>query len=153
MKTVLIIYAGATSTGSTHTLAKWIKEGVDNVHDARAVIMEASTVKIGDVAKADGIICGSGDYNGNPEPSMINFFDNVLKAGYKTQLTKIPTMPFGVFATSGGYGTGVQEVLQSMARAMLTFGGIYVGGGNWHVSQGVVGMTKKIDMTHWGLGR
>lgn len=140
-KTILIIYAGKDPNGSTATLAKWIQQGVELVEGVTATIMEASTVDIDDVSNTDGIICGSGDYNGNPEPAMINFFDNVLQAGYASQLTNIPTMPFGVFATSAGYGTGVQEVMQSMARSLLTFGGIYIGGGNWHTSQGVVGMT------------
>lgn len=139
-KTILIIYAGLDPDGSTATLAKYILKGVKSV-GVTATIMEASTVTIDDVSKTDGIICGSGDYNGNPEPAMIDFFDNVLKAGYASQLTNMQTMPFGVFATSAGYGTGVQEVMQSMARSLLTFGGIYIGGGNWHTSQGVAGMT------------
>lgn len=88
---------------------------------------------------------GTNGNHGNPEPAMIDFFDNVLKAGYASQLTNMQTMPFGVFATSAGYGTGVQEVMQSMARSLLTFGGIYIGGGNWHTSQGVAGMTYTPD--------
>lgn len=144
MKTILIIYAGLDPDGSTATLAKYISAGVKSV-GVTATIMEASTVTIDDVSKTDGIICGSGDYNGNPEPAMIDFFDNVLKAGYASQLINMQTMPFGVFATSAGYGTGVQEVMQSMARSLLTFGGIYIGGGNWHTSQGVAGMTYTPD--------
>ena len=143
MKTILIIYAGETPTGSTATLANWLKTGTEGVKGVLSVVKEASTVTLQDVTSADGILCGSGDYNGNPEPSMINFFDNVLKAGSKSKLTKLQTIPFGVFATSAGYSTGVQEVLQSMARALLTFGAIYVGGGNWHTGQGIAGMTIK----------
>lgn len=142
MKTVLIVYAGATPDGSTATLAGWIKTGAESVSGITASVKEASTVTLQDVTSADGILCGSGDYNGNPEPAMINFLDNVLKVGSGS---KLQTMPFGVFATSAGYSTGVQEVLQSMARALLTFGAIYVGGGNWHVGQGIAGMTKKTD--------
>jgi multimeric flavodoxin WrbA len=140
MKTILIIYAGLDPDGSTATLAQWILRGVKSV-GVTGTVMEASTVTIDDVSNTDGIICGSGDYNGNPEPAMIDFFDNVLKAGYASKLINMQTMPFGVFATSAGYGTGVQEVMQSMARSLLTFGGIYIGGGNWHTSQGVAGMT------------
>lgn len=143
-KTILIIYAGLDPYGSTATLAQLIQQGVKSV-GVIARIMEASTVTINDVSAADGIICGSGDYNGNPEPAMINFFDNILKAGYASQLTNMQTMPFGVFGTSAGYATGVQEVMQSMARSLLTFGGIYIGGGNWHTSQGVAGMTYTPD--------
>jgi multimeric flavodoxin WrbA len=149
MKKILIIYAGEDPNGSTATLAKWIQQGVELVEGVTANIMEASTVLLEDVKKTNGIICGSGDYNGNPEPAMINFFDNVLKAGYASQLTNIQTMPFGVFATSAGYATGVQEVMQSMARSLLTFGGIYIGGGNWHTSQGIAGMTYATSPTTW----
>ena len=148
-KTILIIYAGLDPNGSTATLAGWIKQGVELVEGVTAIIMEASTVSIENVSATNGIICGSGDYNGNPEPAMINFFDNILKAGYASQLTNMQTMPFGVFATSAGYGTGVQEVMQSMARSLLTFGGIYIGGGNWHTSQGVAGMTYATSPTTW----
>jgi multimeric flavodoxin WrbA len=154
-KTILIIYAGEDPNGSTATLAKWIQQGVELVEGVTATIIEASsTLKdvdetVNKISEADGIICGSGDYNGNPEPAMIDFFDNVLKAGYASQLTNMQTMPFGVFATSAGYGTGVQEVMQSMARSLLTFGGIYIGGGNWHTSQGVAGMTHQTSSTTW----
>jgi len=139
-KKLLIVYSGYTSNGSTATLADWIKTGAETVRGLDIDVKSASTVSKEDISSADGIICGSGDYNGNPEPDMITFFDTILGAGLKNTNTKLPTMPFGVFATSAGYGTGVQEVMQSMARALLTFGCIYIGGVNWHYSQGVAGM-------------
>lgn len=148
-KQVLIIFAGKTDSGSTATLANNIARGVNNVAGVTAVVKSASNTSKQDFLQADGIICGSGDYNGNPEPSMIDFFDNTLGAGMTSDMKKIQTMPFGVFATSGGYGTGVQEVLNSMARSLMTFGGIYVGGGNWHVSQGISGMTEKNKSGGW----
>ena len=148
-KQVLIIFAGKTDNGSTATLANNIARGVNNVAGVTAVVKSASNTSKQDFLQADGIMCGSGDYNGNPEPSMIDFFDNTLGAGMTSDMKKIQLMPFGVFATSGGYGTGVQEVLNSMARSLMTFGGIYVGGGNWHVSQGISGMTEKNKSGGW----
>lgn len=148
-KQILIIYAGKTENGSTATLAHNIARGVNSVAGIKAVVKSASATSKHDFLQADGVICGSGDYNGNPEPSMIDFFDNILGAGMTSDMKKIETMPFGVFATSGGYGTGVQSVLNSMARSLMTFGGIYVGGGNWHVSQGIAGMTEKKGSGGW----
>ncbi len=145
---ILIVYSGATSTGSTATLAEWIKQGASSVSGTNVTIKEASTVTLDDVTNANGIICGSGDYNGNPEPSMINFLDDILKAGSSSKLTNLRTLPFGVFATSAGYSTGVQEVLNSMARSLMTFGAIFVGGGDWHTGQGIAGMTQKTSDEH-----
>ena len=148
-KELLIVYAGKTSTGSTATLAKYIAQGVNNVNGIKASIKSAAEATQSDVLNADGIICGSGDYNGNPEPDMIDFLDNQLGAGMTSKMDKLKTMPFGVFGTSAGYSTGVQEVLNSMARALMTFGCIYIGGGNWHTGQGVAGMTQKESSGGW----
>ena len=145
-KQLLIVYAGHTSNGSTATLADWIKTGAETVGGLDVYVISASDIINQDphipydILSFDGIICGSGDYNGNPEPDMITFFDKILGPGLSNTNPKLPTMPFGVFATSAGYATGVQEVMQSMARALLTFGCIYIGGGSWHYSQGVAGM-------------
>jgi hypothetical protein len=149
MKTVLIIYSGQTPTGSTATLAQWLKQGASSVQNIQAVVKEASAVTLEDVAGADGLLVGSGDYNGNPEPSMLEFIDNVLKAGSKNQLAKLHTMPLGVFATSGGYATGAQEVMTSIARAFMTFGVMYIGGDRWQWGQGVAGMTEKAPNGGW----
>lgn len=146
---ILIVYAGKTNTGSTATLAKYIKTGTDSVNNVTSLIKTASTATLTDVLGSDAIILGSGDYNGNPEPDMIDFLDNTLGAGMKSSMDKIKTMPFGIFATSAGYSTGVQEVLNSMARALMTFGAIYVGGGSWHNSQGIAGMTEKSSSGGW----
>jgi hypothetical protein len=55
---------------------------------------------------------------------MINFIDNVLLAGQadKSKRPNIENKPFGTFCTSGGTG----------ARAFMTFGGVYIGGGDWN---------------------
>ena len=96
---ILIVYAGKTNTGSTATLAKYIKTGADSVNNVTSLIKTASTATLTDVLGSDAIILGSGDYNGNPEPDMIDFLDNTLGAGMKSSMDKFKTMPFGVFAT------------------------------------------------------
>ena len=148
-KKVLIIYAGKTDDGSTSTLANYISNGVKDVSGVTFMIKKASEANKSDVLNSDALICGSGDYNGNPEPDMVNFFDTELGGGLSSDMDKIKTMPFGVFATSAGYSTGVQEVLNSMARSLMTFGAIYVGGGDWHTSQGIAGMTEKNSSGGW----
>jgi multimeric flavodoxin WrbA len=140
-KTILIVVAGHDPiNGSTSTLAKYFQTGVQNAGHV-GTIMSASAATAAQFVAADGYILGTGDYNGNPEPDMINFLDTTLGAG-KSGLISIAAKPFAVFCTSGGYATGAQSVLNSVARSMMTFGGIYVGGGGWHVSQGVCGMVK-----------
>jgi flavodoxin len=78
-KQLLIIYAGHTEDGSTATIAGWIADGASKY--VRAIIKKASDVTIDDVANADGYVLGSGVYNGNPEPDMIEFSESVLNAG------------------------------------------------------------------------
>ena len=141
MKNILIVYSGFDPKGSTATLANFLANGVKNA-GLNPILknLTSDTVTIEIVSNADGFLLGSGDYNGNPEPSMIDFLDNVLKAGNQEKLVKIQTSPFGVFCTSAGYATGAQEVLNSMARAMMTFGGVYVGGSSWREGQGYAAM-------------
>ena len=146
---VLIVYAGQTTNGSTATLASYIKTGADSVNGVTSLIKTANHTTKDDVLNSDAIILGSGDYNGNPEPDMINFIDNKLGAGMTSSMVKLQTMPFGVFATSGGYSTGAQEVLNSMARSLMTFGCVYVGGSTWYSGQGIAGMTEKSANGGW----
>lgn len=91
--------------GSTATLAEWISNGAKS--SVNVVIMRAKDIQdITAINKADGYVLGSGVYNGNPEPEMINFIDNVLLAGQadKSKRPNIENKPFGTFCTSGGTG-------------------------------------------------
>jgi len=131
---ILIVYAGASDTGSTATLAKWMSEGASKVDGTTVIVKGAKEATLDDLQNADGIILGSGDWNGSPEPAMLDFLD----AGR----AHLDLVPFGVFATSSGYATGVQEVLNSMARVLMTYGGIYVSSGRFQNSQGVAGLVN-----------
>ena len=72
------------------------------------------------VKYSDGIIIGSGVYNGNIEPSMTEFFDNKAGAGFNSSFlaSKVACQ----FATAADSGTGGQLVLNSLSRLMQTFG-------------------------------
>ena len=104
------------------------------------IIKRAEDATAEDVDNADGLVLGSGTYNGNPEEKMIEFVDEKLGAGKAKNV--LANKIFGVFCTSAGYATGAQPVLNGLARLAMTFGGIFVGGGVWHTGQGVCGMVK-----------
>lgn len=103
------------------------------------LIRSAKDATVDDVNNSDGIILGSGVYNGNPEPDMINFADNVLLIG-QGHTVQLANKIGGAFCTSGGFVTGAQPVLNSLARIFMTFGSVFVGGGSWETGQGVCGM-------------
>lgn len=137
-KQLLIIYAGYSPTGSTATIAKWIGESA--MKYVNVIIKSASNATAEDVDNSDGIVLGSGTYNGNPEPDIIEFVDNKLGAGKAKAI--LSGKICGTFCTSAGYATGAQPVLNGLARLAMTFGATFVGGGNWHTSQGVCGLVK-----------
>jgi len=110
------------------------------------IIKLAKDATADDIDNADAIVLGSGTYNGNPEPAMIEFVDSKLGAGKAKAV--LAGKICGTFCTSAGYATGAQPVLNSLARLAMTFGATFVGGGNWHTSQGICGMVKdNIDGT------
>lgn len=152
-KNILIIYSGYDENGSTATLAKYISDGVKSTLGTTVKVVRARDIKdVSDINAADGYLLGSGDYNGNPEPEFFDFIDTILLAGKSDDPNKpqIANKPFGVFCTSAGYATGAQPVLNSMARAFMTFNAIYVGGSSWHSGQGVCGMIKDTtDPSGW----
>jgi multimeric flavodoxin WrbA len=137
-KKLLIIYAGHTDNDSTATIAQWIAAGASKY--VTVVVKKASDVKIKDVADANGYALGSGVYNGNPGPDMIDFSENVLDAGKNKDALNLSDRFVGTFCTSAGYTTGAQPVLNAMARILMTFGASYIVGGNWHSGQGICGM-------------
>ena len=95
---------------------------------------------------SDGIIIGSGVYNGNIEPIMIEFFDKFAGAGFKSSF--LASKVAGQFATAADSGTGGQLVLNSLSRLMQTFGASRStlgkpGSGSWHTAQGILGIVTK----------
>lgn len=129
-----------SSLNSSLNDSKIIGGPVGAMKYVNVIIKAASDATADDVDNADGIVLGSGTYNGNPEPDLIDFVDNKLGAGKAEAV--LAGKICGTFCTSAGYTTGAQPVLNSLARLAMTFGATFVGGGEWHTSQGVCGMVK-----------
>ena len=96
---IIIIYAGATNKGANSIIADNISLGVKksglNVMGPIDINFETSNQEeelISKITNASGIIIGSGVYNGNIEPSLLNFFDIFAGAGFKSSFlaSKIP---------------------------------------------------------------
>ena len=156
---VIIIYSGKTNTGANSILANWIANGVKSsgMNVAGPFDISLITTQKDDILElikySDGIIIGSGVYNGNIEPSMIEFFDNEAGAGFNSSF--LASKVAGQFATAKDSGTGGQLVLNSLSRLMQTFGvNIITGGasrstvqkpgsGSWHTAQGILGIITK----------
>jgi len=157
---IIIIYAGATTKGANSIIADNIAQGIKksglNVMGPIDINFETSNEEnelISKITNASGIIIGSGVYNGNIEPSLLNFFDIFAGAGFKSSF--LASKVAGQFATAADSGTGGQLVLNSLSRLMQTFGANIVtggasrstlgkpGSGSWHTAQGILGITTK----------
>ena len=161
---IIVIYSGATNKGANSIIADNISLGVKksglNVMGPIDINFETSTEEeelINKIKDASGIIIGSGVYNGNIEPSLLNFFDIFAGAGFKSSF--LASKVAGQFATAADSGTGGQLVLNSLSRLMQTFGANIVtggaskstlgkpGSGSWHTAQGILGITTKDKIT------
>jgi multimeric flavodoxin WrbA len=157
---IVIIYSGATNKGANSIIANWIatgvkKSGLDVIQPIDinlATDSQKSTYKKL-IQDSNGLIVGSGDYNGNIEPPLLDFFDKYLGAGFKSSF--LASKVAGQFVTAGDAGTGAQPILNDLSRLMMTFGANIVtggeskstyhkpGSGSWHVAQGIVGIIGK----------
>mgnify|MGYP003332803786 CR=1 FL=1 len=107
------------------------------------------------IANSSGLIIGSGVYNGNIEPSLTEFFDKIIGAGFKKNSSFLASKVAGQFATAADSGTGGQLVLNSLSRLMQTFGANIVTGGasrstgigSWRIAQGILGIVTKDKAT------
>lgn len=90
-----------------------------------------------DVAEwADAVLLGSGVYNQNPAPQMLQFinsFDFMDDLSHKVG---------GAFATGGASGAGVQPVIESISRGLETFRFVVAGGDSWQSAEGTVAITN-----------
>lgn len=162
---VVIIYSGKTDSNANSILANYIASGVrlSGMNVAGPFDISLANEKLKDtilelVKYSDGIIIGSGVYNGNIEPSMTEFFDNKAGAGFNSSF--LASKVAGQFATAADCGTGGQLVLNSLSRLMQTFGANIItggasrsnvqghGSGSWHTAQGILGIVvSKTDDT------
>jgi len=135
---ILVVYAGHSDSGATASLAKLVAEGAATCPGATVKIVRAADATKGDVNGAGAIILGTGDYNGSPEPALMAFIDDKLKAGKNVSL--MDGVVSAGFCTAAGVASGGQPILESIARATMTFGAVFVGGSTWETSQGVLGI-------------
>jgi multimeric flavodoxin WrbA len=144
MVQVLIVYSGYSVTGSTATLAAAIAGGAATRPGVRCVVKHAEDVVANDWVSADAVVLGSGVYNGNFEPAMGALIGAArAEAGGMMDLS---SRVGGVFCTCAGVATGAQPTMGSLTRALMTFGAVIVGGGDWHNSEGLCGVV--VDATH-----
>jgi len=144
---ILVIYAGHSENGATATLAKQVAEGAATCPGATVKVVRATDATKAEVHKAGAIILGTGDYNGNPEPELLSFIDDKLKAGRSESL--MDGMVSAAFCTAAGIVSGGHSILESLARATMTFGAVFVGGSTWETSQGVLGIVKSGTGDEW----
>lgn len=84
----------------------------------------------------DAILVGAPSWNGLPPPDITAFMDAwpLSDTGLRCKLG-------GAFATGGGYYAGIQPVMESIQRVMMTFQMIIVGGPDWQVGEGAAAVT------------
>ena len=144
---VLVVYAGHSEKGATAALAKLVAEGAAACPGTTVKLVRAADATKADVDGAGAIILGTGDYNGNPEPALLSFIDDRLKAGKSVSL--MDGVVSAGFCTAAGVASGGQPILESIARATMTFGAVFVGGSTWETSQGVLGIVVDGPGDNW----
>lgn len=150
---VVILYSGFKKHGSTSTLAKYIENGIKNSnslchvtnHNVNYITKHDIPEIINNVKNCNVLIMGSGTYNGNVEDELLEFVNTNFKAGKDPNAINLQNVACGQFVTAGYYGTGAQHVLKSLSQLMMTFGGNIIGGPNWRISHGVIGLTDNPD--------
>lgn len=132
---VLVIYA-ADEYNQIKILADAVAEGAASI-GAETKVMEVSSAnyKRDVFGWADGVVLGSGVFNGNAAPRLLDFLNSF------DFMDNLQTKVGGAIATGGSAAAGLQMVMDSLNRGMKTFGMVTIGGRNWRNSDGVVGLT------------
>jgi len=134
---VLVVYAH-DSLDQAKQLASSIKDGAESAGAVvRLKAVEDANYKADIYEWADGIIIGSGVFNGNAAPSIIEFLDTFDFQDHL--LDKVGS----VFATGGGTVAGLEPVLGSISRGLRTFGVTVVGGTSWENAHGTGVVTNR----------
>jgi multimeric flavodoxin WrbA len=90
-----------------------------------------------DVIKTyDAVIVGTPSWNGAPPGDMIDFMNL-----WPLDDTGLRCKIGGAFSTGGGYYSGIQPVLETIHRALMTFQMIIVGGPDWNTGEGAAAVT------------
>lgn len=134
--TILITYY--SKTGSTAQLAKSVEKGASGNNRVQVILKKIEETTEDDLIKADAIILGSPVYNANPAAEVLKFIERWPFEGGKMK-NKIGA----VFVTGGGISSGEELVQTSLLQAMMVFGMITVGGGDWKTSFGASAVTAE----------
>eukprot|EP00404_Azadinium_spinosum_P000849 CAMPEP_0180415716 /NCGR_PEP_ID=MMETSP1036_2-20121128/70_1 /TAXON_ID=632150 /ORGANISM="Azadinium spinosum, Strain 3D9" /LENGTH=603 /DNA_ID=CAMNT_0022420541 /DNA_START=70 /DNA_END=1882 /DNA_ORIENTATION=- len=129
---ILVVYVN-DMYDQTKQLATAVAEGAES---------SGATVRCLEVADAnytgvgDGIVLGSGVYNGNVAPSLLDFINSF---DFQDDLS---SKVGGSFATAGAVAAGLESVLSSLNRGMRIFGIVTVGGKSWKSAEGTAAVTN-----------
>lgn len=133
---VLVVYA-SDQYNQIKMLADAIGEGAES-EGAKVKVVEVSSANYKrDVSEwADGVLLGSGVFNGNPAPRMLEFINSF------DFMDSLSSKVGSAFATGGGAAAGMEGVLESMNKGMKTFGMVTTGGRSWRTAGGLGALTS-----------
>jgi NAD(P)H dehydrogenase (quinone) len=133
---VLVVYA-SDQYNLIKLLADAIGEGAES---------EGAEVKVSDVLSvnykrdvfgwADGVVLGSGVFNANPAPRVIEFINSF------DFMDSLSTKVGSAFSTGGAAAAGLESVLASINKGLKTFGVVTTGGRNWRTAGGLGAVTS-----------
>lgn len=123
-RTILITYV--SNSGNTENLAKSVYKGASENNSVHVVLKSVSETTNEDLISADAIILGSPVYNANPAPELLTFIQ-----GWPFEKKTLQDKIGAVFVTAGGISSGEELVQNALQNAMLIFGMVVVGGGEW----------------------
>jgi NAD(P)H dehydrogenase (quinone) len=127
---ILIVYA-PDSNGLTKQLASALSDGAASASANVKLLMVQQANYERDVFQwADALVLGSGVYNGNAAPEILEFINSF---DFENRLT---SKVGSVFATAGSAAAGLQGTLEEMSRGMSMFGMVIVGGNSWQNARG-----------------
>jgi len=137
---VLVVYA-SDEDGQIKMLADAIGEGAKS-EGAEARVVEVSSANYKrDVSEwADGVVIGSGVFNGNPSPRVLEFINSF------DFMDHLGTKVGSAFATGGAAAAGLENVLASINKGLKTFGMVSVGGRSWRNADGLGIVAASGDM-------
>jgi NAD(P)H dehydrogenase (quinone) len=117
---ILVLYY--SKGGNTRKLAEAIKEGVEQVEAATAILKNTSQVRKEDFLASDGIIAGSPVYFGSMAAELKKIFEDFISLRRQTE-GKVGA----AFATSGDPSGGKETTMMTIIQAMLIYGMVIVG--------------------------
>jgi len=146
---VLIVY-DPDEYGQVQQLANAVRDGAAVVATVRLLQVSDANYERDVVHWADAVILGSGVYNGNAAPTLLEFinsFDFQVSLVNKTG---------GSFATAGGPVAGLDLTIEELSRGLRTFGVLTLGGTTWENAHGtgiVTSGSKSLSASDLALGR